>query len=107
MTEGEYVVTEPVQVGSRISDPNEDCKFSDSEKYRDPFFGGWYCIDTFISYEITAAVSPGSSGSGLYNRRGEVIGVIFAGTDRVHNQNYAVPLSYLVEFIDSFENKLK
>ena len=45
--------------------------------------------------QITAPVSPGSSGGPLLNPRGHVIGVIFAGVRDAQNLNFAIPTKFL------------
>jgi S1-C subfamily serine protease len=41
--------------------------------------------------QITAPISPGSSGGALFNQKGEVIGVTFAGMTAGQNLNFCIP----------------
>lgn len=49
--------------------------------------------------QITAPVSPGSSGGPVLNQRGEVVGVVVSGLMNAQNINFAVPASYLRKLI--------
>ncbi len=53
-------------------------------------------IDVF---QITAPISPGSSGGALLNAKGEVIGVPFVQVVSGQNLNFAVPITYVSPLI--------
>jgi len=42
--------------------------------------------------QITAPISHGSSGGALFNKKGEVVGITFAGYDEGQNLNFAIPI---------------
>ena len=58
--------------------------------------------DTKERLQMTAPISPGSSGGPVLNRKGEVIGVSFAGHPALdaQNLNFAVPSKYLKKLLD-------
>src|SRR6516225_9560015 len=52
-------------------------------------------IDSQKILQITAPISPGSSGGAVLNERGEVVGVAVATLQDGQNLNFAIPASYL------------
>ncbi len=67
--------------------------------------------DGIIWHQISAPISPSSSGSPVFNAQGEVISVVFASFPGENNQNlnFSIPSDYLLELVQkagvSLENK--
>ena len=53
--------------------------------------------------QTSAAVSPGSSGGALFNRYGEVIGVVTMGVADSQNLNFATPINEVKPFLTNTE----
>lgn len=62
------------------------------------FFGGIPVIKSYESILVSATIMPGSSGSGVYNSKNELSGVVFAGSG---NFGYAwtVPYDQVAQFL--------
>jgi hypothetical protein len=52
-------------------------------------------VDRFKFIQITAPISPGSSGGPVFNTTGQVIGIATAYLDIGQNLNFAMPINYL------------
>ncbi len=55
--------------------------------------------ETITQFQITAPISPGSSGGPVLNRRGEVIGIATSSMTQSQNLNFAVSISHLVPLL--------
>jgi len=52
-------------------------------------------VDSFTFIQISAPISPGSSGGPVFNMAGKVIGIATAYLDAGQNLNFAMPVDYL------------
>jgi S1-C subfamily serine protease len=62
------------------------------------FFGGEPIIREFDSQVISNLISPGSSGSAVFNDAGEIVGVVFAGMGEL-SRGFIVPQKYILYFL--------
>jgi S1-C subfamily serine protease len=62
---------------------------------------GRRAFDADSILQITAPISPGSSGGPVVNRRGEVVGVATASLQGGQNLNFAIPAKYVQAMLDS------
>lgn len=70
------------------------------------FLGGIPEIKRFESTLVTATIMPGSSGSGVYNDRGELTGLAFAGAGSL-GYAWTVPYESLRNFLDKEQQTLE
>lgn len=67
--------------------------------------GGLPIIKTFDSQVTSNLIQPGSSGSGVFNIRGELIAVVFAGAGDI-GFNFAVPYEFVKAFLETEQGTL-
>jgi hypothetical protein len=58
-------------------------------------------VDGRKLFQISAPISGGSSGSPVFNQRGEVIGVVVSSIESGQNLNFAVPINYAKTLLTS------
>lgn len=68
------------------------------------FYGVRPIIKVFKGQSVSALIMPGSSGSGVFNDRGEIAGLVFAGPGNGIGYGFIVPHSYIKDFIISSPN---
>lgn len=59
----------------------------------------WLIEQYFEMLQITAPISPGSSGGAVLDNSGEVIAIICGADEEGQNLNFAIPINYLKELI--------
>jgi len=70
------------------------------------FFGGMPVVKSYESVLVTATIMPGSSGSGVYNKSGELNGVVFAGSEGF-GYAWTVPYEQVLNFLYREHQSLK
>ncbi len=70
-------------------------------------FGAVPVIKSYESRMTSAFIAGGNSGSAVFNSKGEVIGVVFAGSEDGYSQSIIVPLEFLSRFINEEEKDIK
>lgn len=65
------------------------------------YFGGKPVIEVMDAQLTSNLIKPGNSGSGVFNKDGKLIGVVFAGDSRDFSFAYIVPQIYLLYFIQN------
>lgn len=51
-------------------------------------------------FQISAAINPGSSGGGLFNSKGKLIGITYSGVTEADNLGFAIPVNNLQNLTD-------
>jgi S1-C subfamily serine protease len=78
---------------------------TEKESKEDPltckFFGGIPVIQTLDAQLISNLIKPGNSGSSVFNKDGEIVGVVFAGSGRDFSYGFIVPQIYVIYFIQN------
>ncbi len=59
------------------------------------------------SYQISAPIQPGNSGGPLFDKNGNLVGVVNAKIMGAENVSYAIKSSYLTNLIDQLPTRLK
>jgi len=57
------------------------------------------------SYQLTVPVQPGNSGGPLFNKHGELIGIINAKHTEAENASYAIKSNYLLNLFNLLDTK--
>lgn len=100
VTRGSFSQKEIVSVmtGFRACTP-EDLNNPDLSTYC-VFFGGIPLIRTYQAQVVSATIQAGSSGSAVFNSKGEIAGLVFAGSGDI-GYGMIVPQEYVSFFVNS------
>lgn len=86
-----------IMIGIRPCTPVEE---EDPEvEYICELIGGYPIIKTYEAQVVSATIMPGSSGSAVFNKEGELSGLVFAGSGDF-GYGMIVPYEYIANFFD-------
>lgn len=71
------------------------------------FFGGVPILKTFETQAISSIIAPGNSGSPVFNKKGEVANLVFAGVGRGLSHGITVPNGQIRAFVFKEAKKMK
>ena len=98
VAKGEYFANKAINLADSL---NKDGGCDEGKiKTEESFFGPVsFCVIERNTIQLSTPTYPGNSGSPVVNKYGHLVAVIFAGDPAVQNQGFAVPLSYVKEFL--------
>lgn len=99
---GYVVVREEIEISMGDYD-EKTCKGPSYSRAQVPFMGMLIdlCVRKLEAIDTSAVIYPGNSGSPVFNDRGSVVGVIFAGSNDT-NFGAMIPLEQLKDFISIY-----
>lgn len=103
VSKGEYIGFDTVKFLDKVQNRNQ-CKGQIMELniFEQMMYGMEFaCIRSYLSYGSTAIVHGGNSGSPVVNKWGNVIGILFAGSNQA-GDSYVVPLYELERVLKKF-----
>jgi len=104
ISSGEYIGNAEVQLQQEV-EKREQCtgKVYELDILQQLLTGqAFVCVRTFKAYGTTAVAYPGNSGSPVVNKYGNVIGVLFAGSNSEERDNFLVPGYELERVLNKF-----
>lgn len=81
------------------------CTPEDAGSIECVLFGAMPIVESFNTQLVTGTILPGSSGSGVFNAKGEISGLVFAGNGRGFSYAFIVPQEYVRDFVNTALDK--
>lgn len=102
VSKGEYFDDKEIQMGEEVSKDGTcaEGKLTTQETFFGPVS---FCVINRNTIELSSPTYPGNSGSAVVNKFGNLVGVIFAGNSQIENMGFAVPLSYVKDFLSTIK----
>ncbi len=96
ITRGHFATQMPIQlmIGTKVCDGTE----TGDEASMCLFTGMKPIVLTYTAQPVTATIMAGSSGSGVFNNKGELAGLVFAGNQGL-SYGFIVPYEYVRDFL--------
>lgn len=99
ITEGYFSQKKIIQVMIGTRPCTEEDLLNPGNSIGCAFFGVVPLVGTYESIVVSATIQAGSSGSAIYNDRGEIAALVFAGEGDL-GYAFAVPLEYIHHFLN-------
>lgn len=91
-----------IQLVTKIKEcSEEDLEADPSNVLICMFMGGLPIIESFDSNVVSNLIKPGSSGSAVFNKKGEIVGVVFAGSGGEFSHGFIVPQKHVYYFTNN------
>lgn len=102
VSKGEYFNDIEIEMGEELNNEGK-CDEGIVKRFQSFFGPVEYCSYQRNTIQVSTPTYPGNSGSAVVNKYGYLVGVIFAGNREVENLGFAVPLSYVIEFLSTLK----
>lgn len=103
ITNGHFSSRMPIQMMVAM-EPCDGSEQSEMDQMYCLFAGGKPVLKQFDAQFTTTTIMPGSSGSGVFNDKGELAGLVFAGPGDGLGYGFIVPFEYVRDFLSNLSS---
>lgn len=102
VAKGEYFDNKEIQMAEETK-ADGTCSEGKLETLETMFGNVSICVVKKNTFQISTPTYPGNSGSPIVNKYGNLVAVVFAGSRSIENMGFAVPFTYVSEFLSSIK----